>query len=112
MIDRKKVLAKTNGKCAYCGCELNKFQVDHIIPKRNFKGEGVNDISNLLASCASCNNYKNTHSVEQFRIELGELVRRLNDTNTIYRIAKRYGHIEENVKPIVFYFETLKTNVK
>jgi len=106
-IDRVKVLAKTNGRCAYCGCELNnKFQVDHIVPQIR-KGENIHHIDNLLPSCASCNNYKSTFSVEQFRKELGELVRRLNETNTIYRIAKRFNHVQEFVKPITFYFETL-----
>lgn len=50
---RKEIFKKYNGKCAYCGCELNidSFQIDHIIPKRrgdmNFIGRGSDKVDNL-----------------------------------------------------------------
>ena len=125
-IDRKKVLAKTDGHCGYCGVDLTngRWQVDHIIPKRNFilyykQGRvpvflkhlteyDMNHIDNLLATCCSCNNYKSSMDLELFRSELGELVRRLQKTSTIYRISKRFGHVNETIEPIKFYFEINK----
>lgn len=123
-VDRNKILAKTDGHCAYCGIDLSKsrWQVDHIIPKQNFKWHvknnhnipkflsnltehDVNHIDNLFAACQSCNNYKSTLHLELFRHELGQLVIRLQKTSSIYRISKRFGHIKETNEPIRFYFE-------
>lgn len=123
--DRKSILAKTNGRCAYCGdLVTGKFQVDHIISQRNFewhlknnhkvpaflshlKLSDLNHPDNLFAGCCSCNNYKSSMDLETFRKELGLLISRLNKTSTIYRISKRFGNVQEIQKPIVFYFETL-----
>jgi len=83
-INRMELLAKTNGRCGYCGVELNgKFQIDHIICKDLFFGDvkskfevpeflshlyefQVNHFDNLMASCASCNNYKSYHRLDLF----------------------------------------------
>ena len=65
-------------------------------------------IDNLFASCCSCNNYKDTFSLEQFRTEIGHLTERLNSTFTQYKIAKRFGLIEETGNKVTFYFETFK----
>ena len=37
--DRIKIHAKHRGRCAYCGAEiaLKDMQVDHIVPKANFR---------------------------------------------------------------------------
>ncbi|WP_460916053.1 hypothetical protein, partial [Spirosoma areae] len=35
-------------------------------------------------------------------------VKSLNRDSTQYKIAKRYGFIEEIQKPVVFYFETVQ----
>lgn len=124
---RSDILAKTNGRCGYCGVVLDgKFQIDHIVPKYNFYSYAksgllpdfikhltpldVEHADNKMAACCSCNNYKSTFSLEMFREQLGLLVGRVNNTNTIYRIAKRFGQIQETPKPIIFYFETLKSN--
>jgi 5-methylcytosine-specific restriction endonuclease McrA len=123
---RQKVYEKTNGRCAYCGDELNGvFQVDHIIAKRIFENSvhnkfkipsflqhltiyDVNHIDNLLASCRVCNKWKDTHHLELFRSELQQQIKRLNDYSTNYRIAKKYGLVQETPNTILFYFETLK----
>lgn len=125
--ERKAVFDKTNGRCAYCGCDLSgiKWQVDHIINKRNYAHYFANmpnripsflkhltpgdceHIDNKLPACASCNNYKSTFDLELFRNELGCIVQRLNDYQPTYRLVKRFGLLQETPKPIVFYFETL-----
>ena len=116
--NRDVVLLKTNKRCGYCGVVLEKkWQVDHIIPKARFHNYsiknklnyGVNDIENLLASCASCNNYKSVLFLEDFRFQLTQLVERCNKHSAAYRIAKRFGLVSEINKDVVFYFETLIT---
>lgn len=122
---RRIIYDKFGGKCAYCGCELNgKFQIDHLISKEWFKVEirdkhsvpeflfhltenDVNHIDNLMPACCSCNNYKHSFTLNVFREQIGLLVQRLNSTFTQYKIAKRYGLVSENIKPIKFYFETI-----
>jgi len=130
---RIEVYNKCNGHCAYCGeeIELGKMQVDHIIPQRNFinsiqnmklgniemrfikvpdflrhlNEEDCNHIDNLLPTCGSCNNRKNTLTIEQFRSEISEQLSRLKKNNANYRLAKRFNLVEERTMPIVFYFE-------
>lgn len=116
---REQVLAKTGGKCAYCGChiEIGKMQVDHIVPL--FRGhsaeslasykmvKGDDHIDNYNPACARCNKWKGTWTVEQFRREIGDQIERLNKYSANYRLAKSYGIIEETTKPVVFYFETI-----
>lgn len=117
---RKLIYNKFNGKCAYCGCDisLKEMQIDHLVPLyRNDSDEqlnkwgkirGTNDISNLMPSCRSCNHYKSTMDLEQFRNELCNLRKRLNTSHKIYSISKRYRLIEEKPNKIVFFFEKPK----
>ena len=110
---RKLVYAKYNGHCAYCGCEIPEkgFNVDHLHCIRNyeyteeFTGIDVHDISNLMPSCGSCNRYKATMDLEDFRKELQKIPDRLKRDVCTYNIALRYGMVQENREPIKFYFE-------
>lgn len=101
---RKIVYQKYGGRCAYCGCELEykDMQVDHIISV--YWHNGGNEIENLMPTCRMCNFYKSTYSIEQFRDQLQALNARLNKV-FIYRLAKKYGIIEERKEAILFYFE-------
>lgn len=104
---REQVKNKTNGKCGYCGVELpNRWHVDHIEPFE--KQSSRCEIDNFMASCPQCNNFKNTHSVEQFRKELRFQVDRARNYSVNFRFAEKYGLITITEKPIVFYFETLE----
>lgn len=62
-------------------------------------------IINQMPSCASCNINKHSMSLEEFRSLIQGFMKHLNELNTQYKIAKRYGLVKENIKPIVFYFE-------
>ncbi len=126
-IDRKKIHDKFDGKCAYCGHDLKgKFQVDHIIPQTVFVHRiknklwvpdflshlGENDVDhpdNLMPSCASCNNYKTWMDLHLFRENISELVARLNKRFNQYKIAKRFGLVEETKISVKFYFETVQS---
>ena len=124
--DRHEVYAKYNGHCAYCGEKMKykDMQVDHIIPKVDFVRhvinriyvpdflkhltfDDVNHIDNLNPACKVCNKWKSFHHLELFRSEIEMQVKRLNAYSANYRMAKRYGLIAENVKPIIFYYETI-----
>lgn len=99
------------------------MHVDHIVPKRNFKRfifnrykipaflthltkEEVDHIDNLFPSCAVCNNWKSSYSLDGFRREIGMQLKRLLKSSSNYRFALKYNLIEEKPKKIVFYFET------
>jgi len=117
-INRTDVYNKCGGKCGYCGCDITpkEFQVDHIISQFHYRlkihkkytdNEDMDHISNLLPTCRVCNKWKSSHSLEQFRKEIGQQIRRLNDYNPNYRFAKKYNLLKETPHDIVFYFETL-----
>lgn len=112
--DRLQVFDKYGGHCAYCGCELGKgWHVDHLEPvvrlnTGDFMRPENDHLDNLMPSCPSCNNYKSTFGIELFRKEVGLLVGRLNKNFTQYKIAKRFGLVEESGIPVTFYFETVK----
>lgn len=103
---RLKVLSKTNGRCGYCGVELAKFCIDHIVPLA--RTDGTNDESNLMAACFQCNSYKITYSVEQFRREIGKQIERMKAYSVNARMAFKFGLVEETNKPVVFYFEEIR----
>lgn len=78
------------------------MQVDHIVPLR--KG-GSDTMDNMRPACRSCNHYKHTLTVEQFRQEIGKAPNRLMRYDTTYRLAVRFGLLELSRKPVTFYFE-------
>lgn len=116
-IDRESVYNKCGGHCGYCGKEITikQMQVDHIKPLyRNDKvttlevwgvERGSDNFENLMPSCARCNRWKSTFSLEMFREEIRLQVERLNKYTSNYRIAKDFGLIQETEQPIIFYFE-------
>ncbi len=98
------------------------MQIDHIIPQYNFTQHihnrfripkflthltesDLNHIDNLHPACRVCNKWKSDHDLELFRSELSEQVKRLNLYSSNYRIAKKYGQIQETIEPIIFFFE-------
>lgn len=124
---RQAIYDKFDGKCAYCGCDLNgKFHVDEMQPcRRNYRDERVPGtykwkrilegyehperlhIDNQMPACASCNINKHSMSLEDFRSLIQGFKKHLNDVSTQFKISKRYGLVIEVDKPVVFYFETV-----
>lgn len=123
---REIVYAKFRGNCAYCGqfIQIKDMQVDHVIPQYGFQSylknkwkipeflshlteNDLHHIDNLFPSCRVCNNWKSTYHLELFREEIQDQVNRLNKRHANYRMAKKYGLIEETVKPVKFHFETI-----
>jgi len=59
------VKAKTNGKCYYCGVNLDGvFDVEHLVPQAR---GGTHALRNLVPSCKPCNSEKGAKSLEDWR---------------------------------------------
>ena len=116
---REIVFNKYNGRCAYCGCELQKgWHVDHIEPAfHNWSDEdiklhlkqkrGLNTIENYNPACPRCNRWKSTFSIEGFRIEISKQIERLKRDSPQFRMVLDYGLIRETQKEVKFYYESL-----
>lgn len=121
---RAAVHAMFGGRCAYCGEPLpERWHVDHIEPVvrpllskqtghgtyKLVSGEPLyperNTMSNYMPACPPCNISKHSMSLEVWRGWLAGHVNSLNAYHPIYRLAKRYGLIQETGVPVVFYFE-------
>lgn len=67
---KASVWAKSNGRCWYCGDELNpftNFSIDHVVPRI---AGGSNDPHNLVPCCSSCNSIKRDRPLEDFRRDM------------------------------------------
>jgi len=113
---RIEVWNKYNHHCAYCGCQLKykDMQIDHIDSiyvhceyKKEKTLDEINEINNLMPTCRQCNFYKSTFDIETFRDRLTNVMLKNLQKNFSYRLALKYGLIEENIKPIKFYFEKI-----
>lgn len=103
--------------CAYCGCELEykDMQVDHIdsvythcdYAKEKTLSE-INEDDNLMPTCRQCNLYKSTFDLEEFRNRLTSVMMENLQKTFQYRLALKYGLIEEIINPVEFYFEKVK----
>ena len=130
---RQIIFEKFKGKCAYCGCEIHngrmskpniqRMEIEHIIPKERFfrnmhngfhipdflrhlTPDDVEHIDNKFPSCRTCNRYKHTLTLEDFRRELSKQLERAKTDSFNFRMALKYKQVIEQPKPIVFYFET------
>jgi len=109
--ERKAIWDKSEGKCWYCGIELNKnnWHADHFEPLNRVGGKILSPerdvIENKVPSCPSCNIMKTNMDIESFRWLISNFVKRLNRDITIFRHAKRYGLVKETGKEVTFWFE-------
>ena len=55
-----RVFKKFDGKCAYCSCETDTMQLDHIVPRAS---GGLDEESNLVPACPSCNGKKGAKKI-------------------------------------------------
>jgi hypothetical protein len=63
---KNKIFNKFNGRCAYTGTELlPDWQIDHVQPKSR---KGTGDLENLFPAQRLINHYKNTFTLEEWRI--------------------------------------------
>lgn len=100
MNKREKVYKKTNGKCIYCGCDIDfhEFHIEHFVPKSKIKQDKDN-LENLFPSCIDCNLLKGNLEIEEFRDKIQNFI--FNDTRC--RTMARYYNLKP--KSIIFYYE-------
>lgn len=117
-LDRQQVYDKYDGRCSYCGeqIELKQMQVDHLMPQYwltlpnpKVTKEQVYCFENLMPSCRVCNKNKDTYPLETWREMLQTQVERIRKYQASFRVAERFGLVQEINKKVVFYFETLTT---
>jgi hypothetical protein len=102
---RAEIIARTNGKCGYCGSDVgDKAQLDHIVA---YGLGGTDTEDNLLASCQPCNYIKQTLSIKQFRVYLAGMTKTLHRDSVTYRNAIRFGRIAVIDKSVIFYAEQI-----
>ncbi|MCR9529262.1 HNH endonuclease [Vibrio alginolyticus] len=120
---RKIIWDKTGGKCFYCGSALPEkgWHADHFHPivrdiVINSKGDGyttgngcsypeLDTIDNLVPSCAPCNNFKHSYSIDGYRMIIAEQFKNTLKNSTGLRQLDRLGLIDLVEKPVEFYFE-------
>ena len=105
--ERMDVYRKMDGHCAYCGCVLKyeDMQVDHVVPLNGWSQRGSDTLDNMLPACRSCNHYKSTMSLENFRKMVENMPVALARDSVTYKNAVRFGLVVPDPRPIVFYFE-------
>lgn len=111
--DRARIKQRFGGHCAYCGCLLgDRFHVDHTdaVYRDKFYAGGMlkpenNVLEKLFPSCIPCNLFKSVFTIEQFRNEIEMQVERARRSSVNFRTAERFGLLQVDVKPVVFFFE-------
>ena len=111
---REAVWNKYGHHCAYCGCELEykDMVVDHFIPVfqehfKKYSAEEIESESNYIPSCRMCNYYKRARGIESMRKDIEHLYKQL-DRSFDYRLAKKYGLLNETPHKVKFYFEVFE----
>ncbi len=107
---RMEVYNKYNGRCAYCGKEIEykDMQVDHITPKRLAHWvDDIDNIENLNPSCRRCNHYKRGSQLEGFRQQMKTLHVRIRK-DYICKVAEDYGIIKVEPWDGIFYYEKVQ----
>lgn len=97
------VYKKFDGHCAYCGdpIDIKSMTIDHIHPSSL---GGDDDICNLNPSCKTCNQFKSTLSLEEFRDEVQKQLN-ISITKDWFLLLTKYKKIIILDTPVVFYFE-------
>jgi hypothetical protein len=71
---------------------------------------GADEIANMLPACRSCNHYKSTLGVDEFRSYLYGIPHRLMRDSIPYQVGVRFEIIKNIEENLVFYFEKMETN--
>ena len=110
--ERQEVYDKCGGHCAYCGCEIafKEMQVDHVVPIAWNKG--ADELYNMLPACRSCNNYKSSLSIDEFRACIERFPEILMRDSATYKNAVRFGLVEPKPHKVEFHFEKLGIEIE
>lgn len=59
----RRVIARDNATCQYCGSTKPPMQCDHVVA---FTRGGTNEDTNLVAACSDCNRSKSNNPIENW----------------------------------------------
>lgn len=131
-IQRARLFAMFEGRCAYCGSALPEkgWHADHVEPlcrktkmirdaDWNYKfvktGECFNPendrADNFMPSCGPCNMDKSVLSLEDWRRSLERKPQVLRNNYSAWRHAERFGLVAQIKTNVIFHFETYGQNV-
>ena len=123
---REEIRQMFGGKCAYCGCDLERgWCADHVEPiyrKTKYATHPVTGYGMLVATgecyhperdtkenlfpcCRACNIHKGPLCLQTWRRSLEDITGVLQRGYPTYRHAIRFGQVIESPEPIVFWFE-------
>lgn len=115
---REQVYQLCNGHCAYCGCEITmkEMQVDHFLAIENgvaiANGRGeVDSQDNYLPACRSCNYYKSSMFLDQFRAMVFRWPDILLRDSVTFRNAVRFGQVTITQHDPKFYYEEIGVKI-
>jgi 5-methylcytosine-specific restriction endonuclease McrA len=60
---KEYLLEKWNYKCAYCGVNAKKLEIEHVVPRSR---GGSDSIGNLVLACHKCNQNKGNKTAKEF----------------------------------------------
>jgi 5-methylcytosine-specific restriction endonuclease McrA len=60
----RDILEQYDGRCAYCGCNLDRPTIDHVVPLSR-GGEHCRD--NVVPACGHCNSSKGAKTLTEWR---------------------------------------------
>lgn len=125
-LERSTLREKFGGRCAYCGQPLGeKWHADHIEAverklervsdagvyrlraTREFHKPQNDTLANMNPACPPCNIDKHSLSLESWRAIIERSNEVLARDVSTFRRAVRYGLVQLESKPVVFYFERL-----
>ena len=113
---RQQIKDKYKGRCAYCGVDITKqMQIDHIIPLKRCMGLThkhqceLNKVENYNPSCSLCNAKKKTFSINDFKDDIIDDIRKLSEYNPKFKLLLRLGLIKISKLQYdkILYFERL-----
>ena len=118
---KEALRAKFDGRCAYCGCKLDRMHADHMQPvirlvndpwgnplpaseRRMIKPER-NVVSNMMPACAPCNLHKGGYTLEGWRDIIQRSAVILRKQTSTFKAGERFGVISVSDDPVIFHFE-------
>ena len=102
------VWSKTEGKCYYCGLQLNwntTFTKDHVVPTAR---NGLDTIENTVPACRSCNSTKGMKDLVEFKFF--KMMQKFEEQNGVTFTSAQVEYlnsigVELDIPPYTFWFE-------
>ena len=124
---RAALREKFGGRCAYCGCELSeKWHADHVeaveregrfvrgkwVKSGNLLRPENDNVDNLFPACVKCNILKGPGTPETLRSALTYMAHSIPRIKTYSHVhhLMRFGKLEIDTTPVVFWFERYCTS--